>query len=122
MKDLQVSAKFHAGKEDEKVGTITIKAPETLEEAMKVYTPEAILSNAMANWVVVLQGTIRGGLAKGEDAKALQARLGGSKMGVAASKAAADPKQAWLAQYSAATPEERKKMKQELLKQAEEIG
>ena len=43
-------------------------------------------------------------------------------MGVAAAKAAMDPKQAWLAAYQAATPAERKKMKADLLKEAESLG
>jgi hypothetical protein len=125
MKDLQVTAKVPANAEKgtkEMIGAITVKVPETAEEAIKMYGGDAVLSNAISNWTVVLQGNIRGGLRRGEDAKALQARLGGAKMGVAAAKAQADPKQAWLAQYAAATPEERKKMKKELLAQAESIG
>ena len=119
MKDLTIGAK---APKINKEASIIVKAPENLEEAVKMFSPEAILSNAMANWVVTLQGNIRGGLTRGEDAKALQARLGAAKMGVAATKAAVDPKQAWLAQYAAATPEERKKMKAELLKEAEAVG
>ena len=125
MKDLQVTAKVPANKEKgtpEIVGSVTVKAPETAEEAIKMFGDGAVVSNAISNWIVVLQGNIRGGLRRGEDAKALQARLGGAKMGVAATKAQVDPKQAWLAMYAAGTPEERKRMKQDLLKQAEAIG
>jgi len=122
MKDLQVSAVYHVGKEDEKSGSIVVQAPETAAEAIQVFGDEAVNSNALANWVVKLQGNVRSGLGKGEDPKAMQARLGGSKMGVAASKAAMDPKAAWLASYQAADPKTRKQMKADLLKQAEEIG
>ena len=125
MKDLQVTAKVPANKDKgtpEMVGAITVKAPENIKEAEQMFGGDAVVSNAISNWVVTLQGNIRGGLKRGEDAKALQTRLGGAKMGVAAAKAQADPKAAWLAQYQAATPEERKKMKKELLAQAESIG
>jgi hypothetical protein len=43
-------------------------------------------------------------------------------MGVAAMKAAMDPKAAWLALYQAASPKERKKMKAKLLAEAEALG
>ena len=122
MKDMQVSAKVPA-KDDqpEKVGTITVKSPESAEEAIKMFGDSPVVSNAISNWVVTLQGTIRAGLRRGETSAQLQARLGGVKMGQAATKAAIDPKQAWLASYQAATPVERKKMKAELLKQAEQF-
>lgn len=126
MKDLQVTAKVPAkpakdGKPatPEMVGSIKVKAPETAEEGIKMFGDGAVLTNAISNWVVTLQGAIRSGLRRGENSAALQARLGASKMGVAATKAAIDPKQAWLASYQAATPAERKRMKSELLKQAE---
>ena len=121
MKDLTITAKYHAGKEDEKTGSITVKAPENLKEAQEMFGGDAVLTNAIANWVVGLQGNIRSGLGKGEDAKALQIRLGGSKMGVAATKAAVDPQAAWLARYQLANPAERKAMKADLLKQAESM-
>ena len=125
MKDLQVSAKVPENKEKgqkELVGSVTVKVPETIDEAKQMFGGEAVLSNAVANWVVTLQSNIRGGLKRGETPQALQARLGGAKMGVAAAKAAMDPKQAWLAAYQAATPAERKKMKADLLKEAESLG
>ena len=122
-KDLQVTAK-KPGKDGapDKVGSITVKVPENIKEAEEMFGGDAVLSNALANWVVTLQGNIRSGLTRGETPEQLQARLGSAKMGVAATKAAIDPKQAWLAAYQAATPAERKKMKQDLLKQAEAIG
>jgi len=122
MKDLQVSATYHSGKEDEKTGSINVKAPETAEEAISMFGGEAVLTNALANWVVKLQGNVRSGLGKGESTEVMQTRLGGSKMGIAAAKAAMDPKAAWLASYQAADPKTRKAMKAELLKQAEAIG
>ena len=126
MKDLSVTAKVPANKEKgtPELGpaTIVVKTGETAAESIKMFGDEAVKSNSDANWIVTLQGNIRSGLRRGETPEQIQARLGSAKMGVAASKAQADPKQAWLAQYAAATPEERKKMKQDLLKQAEAIG
>lgn len=126
MKDLAVTAKVPANEKNNtpQLGpaTITVKAPENIEEAVKMFGGEAVLSNALANWVVTLQGNIRSALNRKEALPTMQARLGAAKMGVAAAKAAMDPKQAWLAAYQAATPAERKKMKADLLKEAETLG
>jgi hypothetical protein len=115
MKDMQITAKSNAGKPDEKVGSIVVKAPENLDEAREMFGPDPILSNAMANWVVTLQSSIRSGLKKGEDDTALQARLGGAKMGVAAQKASVDPIAALRSVWQQASPEE----KQAIMKQLE---
>jgi len=123
MKDFTVTARVPAkdGK-PEKTGTVTVKVPENLKEAEKVYGADAILSNAIANWRVTLQSAIRSALKRGESQQAIQARLGDAKMGVAITKSSTrDPKAAWLAAYQAATPEERKRMKEELLKEAESL-
>lgn len=123
MKDLQVSARIPAKDgAPERIGSVTVKAPETAEEGIKMFGDQAMNSNATANWVVTLQSGIRGGLKRGETPQALQARLGSAKMGVAAAKAAQDPKAAWLAAYQAATPQERKKMKADLLRDAEALS
>lgn len=126
MKDLAVTAKVPANAKNNtpQLGpaTVTVKAPESIDEAVKMFGGEAVLSNALANWVVTLQGNIRSALNRKETLPAMQARLGAAKMGVAAAKAAMDPKQAWLAAYQAATPAERKKMKADLLKEAETLG
>ena len=127
MKDLQVSATVPArpAKGDKpaqpQIGpfTITVKTGETAKEKIEMFGDAPVSSNADSNWTVVLQSAMRAGMRRGETQAQLQARLGGSKMGVAATKAAIDPKQAWLAAYQAATPAERKKMKADLLKQAE---
>uniref|UniRef100_A0A6H1ZSW0 Uncharacterized protein n=1 Tax=viral metagenome TaxID=1070528 RepID=A0A6H1ZSW0_9ZZZZ len=120
MKDFTVEAKVPA-KDDkpEMTGSVTVKAPETAEEAVKMFGSEAVVSNALANWKVTLQGNIRGGLRRGENQAALQARLGIAKMGVAATKASVDPKAAYLAQFQAADPKERKRMLAELQAAAE---
>ncbi len=111
MKDMTITAKVPA-KDDkpELNGSLTVKAPESIEEAIQMYGGDAVLSNAISNWTVTLQGTVRGALRRGETQDGIQTRLGGSKMGVAATKAQIDPKQAFIAQYAAASPEERKKM------------
>lgn len=97
------------------IGAVEKDWPETIEEAKKLgFTEDAILSNALSNWTVTLQGNMRAGLKRGEDSAALQARLGGAVMGVAVKGAKVDPVQAYLAKFASATPEEQKKMLGEL--------
>lgn len=123
MKDLQITAKVSA-KDDkpEMTGSVVVKAPENIEEAVQMYGGEAVLSNAISNWIVTLQGNIRGGLKRGETPETMQARLASAKMGVAATKAAMDPKAAWLAAYQTADPKTKKKMLSELREAAEALG
>lgn len=124
MKDFQVQAKVPAtDTSPEKVGALTVKAPENIEEAVKMFGGEVVLSNAMANWKVTLQGTLRGGLKRGETQEQLQQRLGGSKMGVVATKGGGGLTReqvmaAWRADYQAATPADRKKMMNDLIAEA----
>lgn len=119
MKALEVTAKVPANKAKNtpEIGPVTIKvqAPETAEEAIKVFGGEVLLSNAISNWVVTIQGNIRSGLKRGEKAEAIQARLAGVKMGVATAGAKVDPKQAIMAEYAAATPERKAQIKKEIL-------
>lgn len=110
MKDLIVTAKL---KNSDPV-QVTVQCPETLEEAIKVYGEEAILSNAIANWKITLQGNIRSGIKKNESPEVMQTRLGDSKMGVAAQKTTVDAEMAFMMKYRAASPEERKAMIQRL--------
>ena len=115
MKDFAVNAKV-PGKDGapDQEATITVKAPETAKEAIEMFGDEAVNSNALANWKVTLQGTIRGAIKRGETQEQIQARLGSARMGVAVTKGAADPKQSFLAMFQAASPEEKKKLLKEL--------
>ena len=117
MKDLQVTAKVPANKEKgtpEQSATIVVKASESAAEAIKMYGDETVNSNALSNWVVTLQGNIRSGLRRGEKPDQIAARLAAAKMGVVATGAKVDPKQAILAEYAAATPERKAEIKREL--------
>ena len=118
MIDLKVSAKLPKsekdGRHDDKEVAIIVKFPDmtdpdkALAEAVKEYGAKAILSNAKANWVITLQGNIRSRLKKGQDANAIQAGLGSSKMGVAAEKVASDPNANAMAFLKTLTPEQRR--------------
>lgn len=90
--------------------TLTVDAPESAKEAEAVFGGEAVLSNALANWIVSLQSSIRAGLKKGEDQAALQARLGSARLGVATARATVDPQQAFMALYLSSTPEKQAQM------------
>ena len=117
MKSVVVDAKVPANKEkgtEELVGAVTVNYAENIAEAVEMFGEEAILSNALANWKVTLQGNIRSGLRKGETAEALGKRLSSAKMGVAQTGGRVDPIQAYLASFQSATPEKQQEMLKEL--------
>jgi len=119
MKKELVSAKVPAkDNKPEMTATIEVQVPETVEEAIKAYGGDAVLSNALANWRVTLQANIRGGLRRGESPKQIQERLKDAKMGVAIKGTKMDPVQAFLAKFQASTPEDQKKLLAELQKRA----
>ena len=108
----EVSAKVPEKKDDE--GNVTQQALEAvvfvdyadeINEAVERYGEEAILSNAFANWKVVLQAGIRNGLKAGLTQEQLQEKLGSSIMGVAATGGRVDAQTAFIAKFKMATPE-----------------
>jgi len=121
-KKLEVQAVVPENKEKGIVrmeGAILVDCPDTLVEAKAMgISDEAILSNAVANWKVTLQGNIRSGLRKGESIEAIQTRLSNAKMGVAQTGGRVDPVQAYLAAFASATPEKQAEMLAELKKRA----
>ena len=98
---------------------ISIDVPESIEEATSMFGGPAVLTNALANWKVTLQGNIRSGLKRGESAEAIATRLASAKMGVAATGSKVDPVQAYLAMFQAATPEKQAEMLRELKNRAQ---
>jgi hypothetical protein len=108
-----VPADAKAGRPELKA-QIAIDAPETIEEAVKAFGGDAVLSNAMKSWVIALQNTMRLGLKKGESQAQLQARLAGAKMGMAVGRSKVDPMQALMAQYASGTPEQKAAIKKQL--------
>jgi len=122
MKKMTVSAlvpekKDAQGKVVQKqLGPISVEVDygETIEECVKLYGAEAIMSNAFANWRVTLQANIRGGLKRGEDPAVIATRLKSAKMGVAVTGGKVDAEAAFKAKFLAANPEDRKKMIQQL--------
>lgn len=98
--------------------TIAIDTGATAAEMIQMFGDEAVKSNAVANWVVTIQGNIRAALKRGENQEQIQANLASAKMGVATKGARVDPVQAYLAQFQTATPDKQKEMLAELQKRA----
>lgn len=102
--------------------SLSVDWAESLKEAEAMFGAEALLTNALANWTVTLQSNMRAHLKKGENQLQIQTALGNSKMGVAASGSKVDPKQAYLALFATATPEEQAKLLQELKEKAAAVA
>lgn len=121
MEKMIVEAKVPEKKEGDKIVRkllgpiqITVETGTTAAEMIQLFGDKAVKSNADANWTVTLQSNIRARLLKGESLEAIQAALGGAKMGVAAKGAKIDPVQAYLAMFASASPEKQKEMLKEL--------
>jgi len=106
MKDLNITAK--AGKDkDAKSATIIVKAPETLAEAQEMYGDEAILTNAMANFVITEQNRVRADIKAGLDQPAIQEKHANDKMGISQPKGTADPTAAFLSKWQSMSEDEK---------------
>ena len=83
------------------LGPVTgfVNYPETLAEAEEMYGADAILSNAFANWRVVVQAGIRTDLKKGKSADDILEACAGAVMGVAREGGKVDPMQAVIAKF-----------------------
>ncbi len=120
-KDVVINAKVPANEEKgirEMQGSITVQFTDDVAEAVEMFSAPAVLTNALRNWVVTLQGNIRGALKRGVTPDALQALLGSAKMGVAQVGAAVDPIEAYMAIFGNATPEKRAEMLKDLKEKA----
>jgi hypothetical protein len=112
MKALSVTAK-NGKEEGSPSATISINVPETATEAIQLFGDQAVLSNAVANWVITVQSAIRRDLKVGKTAEDIQAHLGSVKMGVAADRTV-DPKAAFMAAFSGMSPEDKAAMIKQL--------
>jgi hypothetical protein len=128
MKAITISAKLPKneakGRKEEKSAELTVQFPDieadpdaALEEAKKAFGAKAILTNALSNWTVTLQGNIRSRLEKGQTQAQIQEGLGASKMGVSAPKVAMTSKEAVLAAVQTMSAEERKALIAQLMGQ-----
>lgn len=123
MKKLTINATVPENKEKgtkEMKAAIVVNAPENIDEAKAMFGGEAVVSNALANWVVTLQGNIRSSLKKGMTPEQIQEKLKDAKMGVAQAGGKVDPVQAYLALFGSSTPEKQKEMLAELQKKAQD--
>lgn len=119
MKQTVISAKVPANKEKgtpEVSGQVTIAMPETIEEAVKAYGAEAVLSNAIGNWTLSIQAAIRSAIKRNEPTESYQTRISQAKMGVTLRSPAVDPHQAFLAMFQNSDPAKQA----ELIKQLQE--
>lgn len=105
MKDLNISAKD--GK-DGASASITVKAPETAEEAIKAFGSESVLSNSMAHWVVTLQSGVRRSIKAGNSPEMIHSKFADAKMGVAAVRSGADPIAAIKAKWPTMSAQDKK--------------
>ena len=102
-----ISAK--AGKDtDAAAAAIELSGPETVEEAIQMYSGEAVLTNAMANFIVTMQGRIRADIKAGLDQAAIQTKHANDKMGVSQPKGSVDLVTAIKSKWATMDPEARK--------------
>lgn len=90
--------------------TVSVKYPENLKEAEEMFSADAILSNAFANWRVVLQGNIRSALKRGETPDDIVKRLATAVMGVASTGGKVDAEAAFKAKFMSASKKDRDAM------------
>jgi hypothetical protein len=114
MKTLNVSAK--KAKDTSKVYNVPFDVPESVEEAVKVWGAEVLLSNAVANAIVGFQSRIRAGMEKGLSNEDLNVQLKGAKPGVTTGLKI-DAEQAIMARAKA-DPEYRKQLIEKLTAEA----
>jgi len=79
--------------------TSYVTAPETVEEAIEMFSGPVVLSNALANWMVTCQAGIRRMHTAGKTDEEINTAMGEAKMGMATSGGRVDPIQASLAKF-----------------------
>lgn len=99
--------------------TVTISFPKTLEEAMEIYPPEVILSNAFSTWTRTVQDMIRKLIIAGKSDEEVQSTIDTVQMGEVLSRESTkvDVKRAFSNSFKVATPE----MQQEMLAMLQSI-
>jgi hypothetical protein len=89
---------------------IEVNTGATAAEMIQMFGDKAVKSNAEDAWIVKLQANMRTGMKKGETQAALQARLGGAKMGETTRGVPVDPKAAVLNMLASAKPDEKRQI------------
>ena len=98
---------------------VTVKFGETAQESIEMFGDEAVNSNALAKWIVILQGNIRSALKRGEAPVDIASRLSNAKLGVAASGGRVSAEVAYKMKFVNSSPGDRKAMIAELKKIAQ---
>jgi hypothetical protein len=90
--------------------TINVECPNTIAEMVKVFGEDAVKANAVANWIITLQGSMRSAMKKGLTLAQIQTNLGNAKMGVAVKGIKIDPEQAFIAMFENSDPAKQAEM------------
>lgn len=99
--------------------TISVDCPDTAAAMIKEFGDEVVKSNAVANWIVSIQGNMRSQMKKGANQAQIQATLGSSKMGVVTKGIKVDPEQAFITLFENSDPEKQAKLLAELKAKAQ---
>ncbi len=98
---------------------VVINYAEDVNEALRMFGEDAILTNAFNNWRVTLQSNIRSQIKRGLSCEQIQDALGSAKMGVTTTGGRVDAQTAFIAKFKTATPEKQAEMLQLLQEAAE---
>jgi len=128
MQQKEVTAKVPAGKDKEgnatpEYGPVTVIVdfPESFEEALGWASEEAILTNAFANWRVLMQSGIRTALRAGKSEDQIQSECEKMVLGVARQGGGrVDVQAAFIAKFRTSTPEVQAEMLATLREAAQE--
>lgn len=99
---------------------VVVNFGKTAEESIALFGPDAVNSNAFANWRVTVQAGIRKGHETGKSDEEIINKFADAKMGVAVGGGRVDPIQASLAKFKTMNPKEQQEYLEKLRAAASE--